>query len=79
MLFRSCWTIVGERWGNVGMAKATEKLGPKAGPIVASMKRIQPNLEARLKNLRKGDKKAAEIQKALDTLREAVQAYEAKY
>ncbi|HOD80758.1 MAG: hypothetical protein BWX88_01197 [Planctomycetes bacterium ADurb.Bin126] len=75
----ACWTIVGERWGNVGMAKAAQKLGNKAKPIVASMKRIQPNLEARLKNLRKGDKKAAEIQKALDTLREAVEAYEAKF
>jgi hypothetical protein len=69
------WTIVGERWGNIGLAKAAERLGKDARPIVASMKRIQPNLESRAK----GGRKAAALQKALDALKESVKSYEAKY
>jgi hypothetical protein len=69
------WTIVGERWGNIGLAKAAERLGKDAAPIIASMKRIRPNLETRVK----AAKKAAPLQEALNTLEEAVKTFEDQY
>ena len=70
------WAIIGARWGNIGLAKAATQLGEDGKPFVASMKRIQPNLEARCA---KKAKQGATLQKALDALKEAVKAYEDKY
>ncbi|MHC4249941.1 MAG: DUF6288 domain-containing protein [Planctomycetota bacterium] len=69
------WTIIGARWGNIGLAKAAERLGKDGRPFIASMKRIQPGLDARPKNAKHGDT----LKKALDTLKAAVKAYEDKY
>ncbi len=71
----ACWTIVGDRWGNSGMVKVAARLGKDARPIIASMKRLQPNMESRPTNTKQGPM----IQKALDTLKETVNAYEAKF
>lgn len=67
------WTIIGARWGNIGLAKAATQLGEDGRPFIASMKRIQPNLEARCA---KKDRQNATLQKALDTLKKTVENWE---
>jgi hypothetical protein len=69
------WTILGANWGNIGLAKAAAKLGEGGRPFIASMKRIQPNLESRPKDSKQG----ATLQQALDALKEAVKTYEDQY
>jgi len=69
------WTILGARWGNIGLAKAAERLGKDARPIVASMKRIHPNLASRSKTAKHGKT----LKQAQDALEAAVKAYEDKY
>lgn len=71
----ACWTIIGENWGNIGLAKAAEKLGKDGKPFIATMKRIQPNLESRERNAKKGPI----LQKALDALKESIKTYEGRY
>jgi hypothetical protein len=71
------WTITGERWGNIGLIKAAETLGKEGKPFVATMKRIQPYLEERVK--REKDKKTAALEQALAALKGAVTDYEKKY
>jgi hypothetical protein len=70
------WTVEGERWGNIGLAKAAELLGKEGRPFVASMKRIRPDLETRTKS---SDKQAKNTQEALGRLDEMVKAWEAKF
>jgi hypothetical protein len=70
------WTILGAKWGNIGLVKAAARLEKDGKPFVASMKRIQPNLESRLT---KKDKQNATLQQALDALKEAVRTYEDQY
>ncbi len=69
------WTILGARWGNIGLAKAAEMLGKDGKPFVASMKRIYPNLASRSKSAKHG----TTLKKAQDALEAAVKAWEAKY
>ena len=58
------------------IAKAAAQLGEDGRPFIASMKRIQPNLESRCsKKAKQGDT----LQKALDALKEAVKTYEDKF
>jgi len=70
------WTIIGARWGNIGLAKAAAQLGEDGRPFIASMKRIQPNLEARCA---KKDHQGATLQKALDTLKKSVKDWEEEF
>lgn len=70
------WTIIGARWGNIGLAKAATQLGKEGRPFIASMKRIQPNLEARCA---KKDRQGATLQKALDSLKATVEEWESKF
>jgi hypothetical protein len=70
------WTVEGERWGNIGLAKAAELLGEEGRPFVASMKRIRPELAAMTKS---SDKQAKNTRQALDRLDEIVKAWEAKF
>lgn len=69
------WTITGARWGNIGLAKAAEKLGKEGAPFVATMKRLRPYLEKVPKNVKQGDS----YQKALDLVNETVKAWEAEH
>ena len=69
------WTIIGARWGNIGLAKAAMQLKEKGRPFVATMKRIYPNLQARNKKSKQG-KTLAEAQ---ETLEKTVREWEAKY
>jgi hypothetical protein len=69
------WTILGDRWDNLGLVKAAAQLGEGGRPFIASMKRIQPYLESRPKNSKQG----ATLQNALEALKEAVKTYEDKY
>lgn len=71
----AAWTIVGDAWGNLGLAKATASLGEEAGPIVACMKRLRPSLEFRAENTKKNDG----LLRAIDTLNQAVTEYEDQY
>jgi hypothetical protein len=71
------WTIIGARWGNIGLAKAAIMLKEDGKPFIASMKRIKPNLEARC-GAGKG-KHGATLQKALDTLKETGKDWEQEY
>ena len=70
------WTVVGERWGNIGLAKAAELLGEDGRPFVDSMKRIRPDLEALTKS---SGKQAKHTRQALARLDELVKAYEAQF
>ena len=69
------WTIIGARWGNIGLAKASESLGEKGKPFIAAMKQIYPNLNSRSKTAKQGET----LKKAQDALEAAVKAYEDKY
>jgi hypothetical protein len=69
------WTVSGDRWGDIGLARAAELLGEEGRPFVASLKRIRPDLEARSKTTKQGDT----LQQALDRLEEVVKAYEDKF
>lgn len=70
------WTIIGANWGNIGLAKAAEKLGEDGRPFIASMKRIQPNLETRCTGK---PRQIATLQKALDMLKKTVQDWEKEF
>lgn len=70
------WTIIGAGWGNIGLAKAAARLGEDGRPLIASMKRIRPNLEERCSQKAK---QGETLQKALDALKQAVESYEDKY
>jgi hypothetical protein len=70
------WTIIGANWGNIGLAKAAEKLGEDGRPFIASMKRIQPNLETRCTGK---PRQIATLQKALDVLKKTVQDWEKEF
>ena len=69
------WVIIGARWGNIGLAKASEMLGKDGKPFIATMKRIAPNLAGRPKTGKQG----ASYKQAEDTLKAAIKAYEDKY
>jgi len=70
------WTILGAGWGNIGLAKAAAQLGEDGKPFIASMKRIESNLEVRCA---KKDHHRATLQKALDTLKKAVKDWEDEF
>lgn len=72
----AAWTILGDRWGNLGLAKAAEKLGKDGRPFVASMKRLRPNLKLRCE---KKDNQAKTLQQALDTLDQTVAKWEDEF
>jgi len=69
------WTIVGARWGNIGLAKAATMLKEDGRPFIASMKRIHPNLAARDKSGKQGKF----LVEAQTTLEETVEQWEATY
>jgi hypothetical protein len=69
------WTIIGARWGNIGLAKAAMMLKENGRPFVASMKRIHPNLAARDKSGKQGKT----LLEAQQTLEETVKQWEALY
>ena len=69
------WTIIGARWGNIGLAKAAMTLEEDGRPLIASMKRIHPNLAARDKSGKQGKT----LTEAQTTLEETVKQWEAAY
>jgi len=69
------WTIIGARWGNIGLAKASEMLGKDGRPFIVTMKRIAPNLASRNKKSKQG----ATLKKAEEALQSAIKNWEAKY
>jgi hypothetical protein len=69
------WTIIGARWGNIGLAKAATMLKEDGKPFIATMKRIYPNLAAR----DKGGKQGKFLIEAQATLEETVKQWEAAY
>ena len=71
----ACWTIIGARWGNIGLAKAAMMLEEDGRPFSAAMKRIHPNLAAR----DKGGKQGKVLIEAQTTLEETVKQWEAAY
>lgn len=62
-------------WGNIGLIKAAEKLGKDGKPFIATMKRLDPILEAKPKKVKQGDS----YTKALEALRAAVKAWEDEF
>jgi len=69
------WTIIGARWGNIGLAKAAVMLEEDGKPFIATMKRIYPNLKGRDKNGKQGKS----LIEAQTTLEETVEQWEATY
>lgn len=67
------WVVVGEGWGNIGLATAAARLGKDARPVIATLKRIAPTLEAR------DPKKDKDLPKAIETLHATIKTYEDKY
>ncbi len=69
------WTIIGARWGNIGLAKAAVMLKQDGKPFIATMKRIYPNLAGRDKTGKQG-KPLTEAQAILE---KTVKEWEAAY
>ena len=69
------WTIIGAGWGNIGLAKAAVMLKEDGKPLIATMKRIYPNLAARDKNGKQGES----LIEAQTTLEKTVKEWEAAY
>jgi len=69
------WTIIGARWGNIGLAKAATMLKEDGRPFIATMKRIYPNLAARNKKAKQGKV----LTQAQETLEKTVKKWEATY
>ena len=69
------WTIIGARWGNIGLAKAAMLLEEDGRPFVVTMKRIYPNLAGRDKDGKQGKF----LIEAQATLEDTVKQWEAAY
>ena len=69
------WTIIGARWGNIGLAKAAVRLKKDGRPFIATMKRIYPNLASRNKKGKQGES----LIKAQAILEKTVKEWEAVY
>ncbi|MGA0846802.1 MAG: HEAT repeat domain-containing protein, partial [Luteolibacter sp.] len=70
------WTVVGARWGNIGLANAAAILSNDGRPFVASLKRIRPDLEMMANSKHR---QAKETQKALARLDEIVTSWESQF
>jgi len=70
------WVFTGARWGNVGLVKAAAALDKDAGPVIASMKVMLPELEKRAQS---GDRDAKTYQETLETVTEAIESHEKKH
>jgi hypothetical protein len=68
------WVFTGARWGNIGYLKIAEKLGKDAAPVIASMKRLLPDVKKRAKSR---DSKL--FQGILKSAEKTIQDYEKKY
>lgn len=69
------WTVIGARWGNIGLANAAGLLGEEGRPFIESLKRIRPDLEARPKNTKQGK----ELEAALERLDQVIEDYERQF
>jgi len=69
------WTIIGAGWGNIGLAKAAVMLKEDGKPLIATMKRIYPNLAGRDKDGKQGKF----LIEAQATLEKTVKQWEAAY
>ena len=69
------WIFTGARWGNIGLIKAAAALGKDAGPVIASMKRMLPEI----KNRSQKGRDAKTYQAALDAVTKAIEDYEKQY
>jgi hypothetical protein len=70
------WLFTGERWGNIGLIKASEVLGKDGWPVVAAMKTMLPELMTRPE---KEKRSAKEFQAAIEAVKKAIAAHESKY
>jgi hypothetical protein len=70
------WLFTGERWGNIGLIKASEVLGKDGWPVVAALKTMLPELMTRPA---KEKRSAKEFQTAVEDVKKTIAAYEAKY
>jgi len=69
------WIFTGARWGNIGLVKAAAALGKDAGPIIASMKTMLPEIKSRsLKG-----REAKTYQVAMKAVAKSIEDYETKY
>jgi len=69
------WVFTGAGWGNIGLIKAAAALGKDAGPVIASMKAMLPEL----KNRTQKGRDAKTYQTTLDAVTKAIEAYEKQY
>ena len=69
------WTIIGARWGNIGLAKAAMTLEEDGRPFIVTMKRLYPNLAARDKDVKQGEF----LKEAQETLEKTVKEWETAY
>jgi len=69
------WIFTGAGWGNIGLIKAAAALGKDAGPVIASMKAMLPEL----KNRTQKGRDAKTYQTTLDAVTKAIEAYEKQY
>ncbi len=70
------WLFTGARWGNIGLVNAANKLGEDAKPIIAGLKAMRPDLEAKAK-VNGRDKQA--LADTLAKVDACIADYEAKY
>ena len=70
------WLFSGAGWGNIGLVKAAEALGEDAGPIIATMKALLPDLLTRPKT---DMRRVKEFQKVQESVKKAIETHEKKY
>ena len=68
------WLFTGDRWGNTGLVECANKLGKDAGPVIAGLKAMRPDIEAQVTGRFK--KEMEDVLKKVDT---CIADYEAKY
>ncbi len=70
------WLFTGARWGNIGLVNCANKLGEDAKPIIAGLKAMRPDLEAKAKVTGRSKKQMEEVLAKVDT---CIADYEGKY
>ena len=68
------WLFTGARWGNIGLVNAASKLGEDAKPIIAGLKAMRPDLEAKAIGRYK-----KEMEETLSKVDACIADYETKY
>ena len=71
---QAIWLFTGDRWGNAGLVNCANQLGEKAEPIIAGLKAMRPDIEAKVTGRNK-----KQMEEVLAKVDKTIADYEAKY